>query len=67
LFHGSALLRSSARLTWRESVRCRLPPSLFALSSGVRTLDAATVVVVQGLGADNRGVVEGTALLAQIR
>jgi hypothetical protein len=33
----------------------------------VRTLDAATVVVVQGLGADNRVVVEGAALLAQIR
>ncbi len=33
----------------------------------VRALDAATVVVTQGLGADNRVVVEGAALLAQIR
>ena len=33
----------------------------------VRALDAATVVVTQGLGADNRVVVDGAALLAQIR
>lgn len=32
-----------------------------------RALDAATVVVTQGLGADNRVVVQGAALIAQIR
>lgn len=32
-----------------------------------RPLDAATVVVTQGLGADNRVVVQGAALIAQIR
>ena len=33
----------------------------------VRPLDAATVVVTQGLGADNRVVVQGAPLIAQIR
>jgi len=33
----------------------------------VRPLDAATVVITQGLGADNRVVVEGAPLIAQIR
>jgi membrane fusion protein, heavy metal efflux system len=33
----------------------------------VRPLDAATVVVTQGLAADNRVVVQGAPLLAQIR
>lgn len=33
----------------------------------VRSLDARTVVVTQGLGADNRVVVEGASLIAQIR
>jgi cobalt-zinc-cadmium efflux system membrane fusion protein len=33
----------------------------------VRPLDANTVVVTQGLGADNRVVVQGAALIAQIR
>jgi hypothetical protein len=32
-----------------------------------RPLDAGTVVVTQGLGADNRVVVQGAALIAQIR
>ena len=32
-----------------------------------RALDAATVVVTQGLGADNRVVVQGASLIAQIR
>ena len=32
-----------------------------------RALDAHTVVVTQGLGADNRVVVQGAPLLAQIR
>jgi len=32
-----------------------------------RPLDAATVVVTQGLGADNRVVVQGAPLIAQIR
>ncbi|MCY1215437.1 efflux transporter, RND family, MFP subunit [compost metagenome] len=32
-----------------------------------RTLDAATVIVTQGLGADNRVVVQGAPLIAQIR
>lgn len=32
-----------------------------------RSLDAATVVVTQGLGADNRVVVQGAPLIAQIR
>jgi hypothetical protein len=32
-----------------------------------RALDAATVIVVQGLGADNRVVVQGASLIAQIR
>ena len=32
-----------------------------------RALDAATVVVTQGLGADNRVVVQGAPLIAQIR
>ena len=32
-----------------------------------RALDAATVVVMQGLGADNRVVVQGASLIAQIR
>lgn len=32
-----------------------------------RPLDAATVVVTQGLGADNRVVVQGASLIAQIR
>jgi cobalt-zinc-cadmium efflux system membrane fusion protein len=33
----------------------------------VQALDAATVVVTQGLGADNRVVVQGAPLIAQIR
>ena len=33
----------------------------------VRSLNADTVVVTQGLGADNRVVVQGATLLAQIR
>ena len=33
----------------------------------VRPLDASTVVVTQGLGADNRVVVQGASLIAQIR
>jgi hypothetical protein len=33
----------------------------------LRPLDAATVVVTHGLGADNRVVVQGAALIAQIR
>jgi cobalt-zinc-cadmium efflux system membrane fusion protein len=33
----------------------------------VRPLDASTVVVTQGLGADNRVVVQGAPLIAQIR
>ncbi len=33
----------------------------------VRTLDASTVVVTRGLSADNRVVVQGAALIAQIR
>ena len=32
-----------------------------------RALDAQTVVVTQGLGADNRVVVQGAPLIAQIR
>jgi cobalt-zinc-cadmium efflux system membrane fusion protein len=32
-----------------------------------RPLDAATVVVTHGLGADNRVVVQGASLIAQIR
>lgn len=32
-----------------------------------QTLDAKTIVVTQGLGADNRVVVQGAALIAQIR
>jgi hypothetical protein len=32
-----------------------------------RALDAATVIVTQGLGADNRVVVQGAPLIAQIR
>jgi len=32
-----------------------------------QALDATTVIVLQGLGADNRVVVQGAPLLAQIR
>jgi hypothetical protein len=32
-----------------------------------RELDASTVIVIQGLGADNRVVVQGASLIAQIR
>jgi hypothetical protein len=32
-----------------------------------QTLDAKTIVVTQGLGADNRVVVQGAPLIAQIR
>lgn len=32
-----------------------------------RALDASTVIVIQGLGADNRVVVQGASLIAQIR
>jgi cobalt-zinc-cadmium efflux system membrane fusion protein len=32
-----------------------------------RALDAGTVIIIQGLGADNRVVVQGAALVAQIR
>jgi cobalt-zinc-cadmium efflux system membrane fusion protein len=32
-----------------------------------RALDAANVVITQGLGADNRVVVQGAPLIAQIR
>ena len=33
----------------------------------LQALDASTVVITQGLGADNRVVVQGAALIAQIR
>ena len=62
---AQAVVRNAAneQVVWIKSGAERYIPQPVR----VRTLDAATVVVVQGLGADNRVVVEGTALLAQIR
>ena len=62
---AQAVVRNAAneQVVWIKSGAERYIPQPVR----VRTLDAATVVVVQGLGADNRVVVEGAALLAQIR
>lgn len=62
---AQAVVRNAAneQVVWIKSGAERYIPQPVS----VRTLDAATVVVVQGLGADNRVVVEGAALLAQIR
>lgn len=62
---AQAVVRNAAneQVVWIKSGAERYLPQPVR----VRALDAATVVVVQGLGADNRVVVEGAALLAQIR
>ena len=62
---AQAVVRNAAneQVVWIKSGAERYIPQPVR----VRTLDAATVAVVQGLGADNRVVVEGAALLAQIR
>lgn len=62
---AQAVVRNAAneQVVWIKSGAERYIPQPVR----VQTLDAATVAVVQGLGADNRVVVEGAALLAQIR
>lgn len=62
---AQAVVRNAAneQVVWIKSGAERYIPQPVR----VRTLDAATVTVVQGLGADNRVVVDGAALLAQIR
>ncbi|MDH1815948.1 efflux RND transporter periplasmic adaptor subunit [Comamonas aquatica] len=62
---AQAVVRNAAneQVVWIKSGAERYIPQPVS----VRPLDAVSVVVVQGLGADNRVVVEGAALLAQIR
>jgi membrane fusion protein, heavy metal efflux system len=54
---------SNAPIVWIKSGAERFIPQPVQL----RPLDANTVVVTQGLGADNRVVVQGAPLIAQIR
>jgi membrane fusion protein, heavy metal efflux system len=62
---AQAVVRNPANETvvWIKSGAERFIPQPVQL----RALDAATVVVTQGLAADNRVVVEGAPLIAQIR
>ena len=62
---AQAVVRNSANepVVWIKSGAERYSPQPVQY----RSLDAATVVVTQGLGADNRVVVQGAPLIAQIR
>jgi cobalt-zinc-cadmium efflux system membrane fusion protein len=62
---AEAVVRSPANepIVWIKSGAERYIPQPVQ----VRPLDASTVVVTQGLGADNRVVVQGAPLIAQIR
>ena len=62
---AQAVVRNSANEpgVWIQSGAERYIPQ----PGQYRSLDAATVVVTQGLGADNRVVVQGAPLIAQIR
>lgn len=62
---AQAVVRNSANepIVWIKSGAERYIPQTVQY----RALDAATVVVTQGLGADNRVVVQGAPLIAQIR
>lgn len=62
---AQAVVRNSANepIVWIKSGAERYIPQAVQY----RALDAATVVVTQGLGADNRVVVQGAPLIAQIR
>lgn len=62
---AQAVVRNSANepVVWIKSGAERYIPQPVQY----RPLDAATVVVTQGLGADNRVVVQGAPLIAQIR
>ncbi len=62
---AQAVVRNSANepVVWIKSGAQRYIPQPVQY----RALDASTVVVTQGLGADNRVVVQGAPLLAQIR
>lgn len=62
---AQAVVRSPANepIVWIKSGAERFIPQPVQ----VRPLDASTVVVTQGLGADNRVVVQGAPLIAQIR
>jgi membrane fusion protein, heavy metal efflux system len=62
---AQAVVRNAAneQIVWIKSGAERYIPQPVR----VQALDANTVVVTQGLGADNRVVVEAAALLAQIR
>jgi membrane fusion protein, heavy metal efflux system len=62
---AQAVVRSPSNepIVWIKSGAERFIPQ----SVQFRPLDASTVVVTQGLGADNRVVVQGAPLIAQIR
>ncbi|MNY06075.1 hypothetical protein BKP43_48240 [Variovorax boronicumulans] len=62
---AQAVVRNSANepIVWIKSGAERYIPQPVQY----RALDAATVIVTQGLGADNRVVVQGAPLIAQIR
>ena len=62
---AQAVVRNSANepIVWIKSGAERYIPQPVQF----RALDATTVVVTQGLGADNRVVVQGASLIAQIR
>jgi cobalt-zinc-cadmium efflux system membrane fusion protein len=65
LLPAESVVRSPANepIVWIKSGAERYIPQPVQ----VRPLDATTVVVTQGLGADNRVVVQGAPLIAQIR
>lgn len=65
LLPAQAVVRnpSNESIVWIKSGAQRFVPQPVQF----RTLDANTVVVTQGLSADNRVVVEGASLIAQIR
>lgn len=62
---AQAIVRNSANepVVWIKSGAERYIPQPVRY----RPIDAATVIVIQGLGADNRVVVQGAPLIAQIR
>jgi hypothetical protein len=62
---AQAVVRSAANepVVWIKSGAERFIPQPVQ----VKPLDANTVVITQGLGADNRVVVQGAPLIAQIR
>ncbi|VWX62900.1 conserved exported hypothetical protein [Burkholderiales bacterium 8X] len=62
---AEAIARNSANepIVWIKSGAERYIPQPVQF----RALDAATIVVTQGLGVDNRVVVQGASLIAQIR